>query len=528
MSTPSPTDTNLDRLREMTGAPDLTEPLVSDTAFDTVPTPSARPLWKLPVPKLLLIGAALLPVFALAGLFIAGGRDTRLATPPTVPVDPDNEDAEADSVEAELEQARAEIATLKAQMALEDQGHLEPTFAAATPSPASTPTAPPSQPAATPPPRSASVPRSTPAYRAPAPTSIPAPPRAPVVTAVPQPEVVVDPAEQWRELVQVGSYGRVAASDVSNEPLTSSQPIAQARFTDTPPTASLALSQTVPLSTAADHHVGQPAPSLLPYTPAFSTSERPDPQPVPPDALLPSMATSIGGPSGPPTILASAEARILQAAPSGPQTLVAGTQSAGELATPVVLDTPAEDTHFLVVLSEPLVDNQGQVAIPAGGELVVRVDDVSEAGLVELSAIQAVWQDRGAQRELWLPDRYIQIRGQAGTPLTADHYGDLGPAIAAMDAGQFALGAIRRASELYNRSDTRVERGDGSTVITEETPDPNLLAGILEGGTDTLLDTLTARNQQAMTELSQRPRIAYIEAGRPVQIFVNQTMQIPI
>jgi hypothetical protein len=229
----------------------------------------------------------------------------------------------------------------------------------------------------------------------------------------------------------------------------------------------------------------------------------------------------------PPVILTTAEERILQP-PSLPASLVAGTQSNGSLATPVILDSTAEGNNLLVVLSEPLVDSQGQVAIPAGGELVVQVEAVSDNGLVQLSATQAIWTDQGHSRELMLPQGVIQIRGQGGTPLQAEAYDDIGPGIAAMDAGQFALGSIRRASELYTRPNTRVETGSGTTVVTTENPPPDVLAGVLEGGTNAILDTLTERNQRAIEELEQRPRIAYIEAGRPVQVFVNQSMQMPI
>lgn len=288
-------------------------------------------------------------------------------------------------------------------------------------------------------------------------------------------------------------------------------------------------------ATVTAQQVSIPEPSALEQTPIFSSTPESTleaaPAPVPVEPASPESMPSLevaaeADPVAAPEILTAAEARILQA-PSTPPALVAGTQSTGELATPVVLNEPAGDDNFVVVLTEPLLDSQGQVAIPAGGELVVRVDDVTDNGLVQLSAIQALWQDQGYQRELTLPNGYIQIRGHQGTPLTADQYDDLGPEIAAMDAGQFALGAIRRASELYTRPNTRVETNSGSTVITEENPAPNVLAGVLEGGTDAILDTIADRNQQAIAELEQRPRIAYIEAGRPVQVFVNQTLQMP-
>ncbi|NEQ47475.1 MAG: hypothetical protein F6K00_29610 [Leptolyngbya sp. SIOISBB] len=526
MSQQHPTEPNLESLREMTGAPDISEPLVSAADFDTEPIQSARPLWKLPIPKLVLIGLALLPVFALAGLFIAGGRQTQQAAPLGTPGDEDAGEAEGNSAETELEQAQAEIATLKAQMALEDQGQLEPAFSSSPQVPDSsqeTPVPMPSS-ATVSPPRTRSA--ATSAVRS-APRTITTTPRSPAITAAPQPEIAVNPAERWRELAQLGSYGNVIPTE-SNEASGSITTIAnQAEFTDRPISPAIAQTSSLPASPQITaHQASAPEASLSAIQPNFSTAESPnfelstDTLPPMTMALEPSLAEA-------PAILAAAEARILQTTTS-PSVLVVGTQSAAELATPVVLEAAVADSHYRVVLSEPLKDHQGQVAIPAGGELLVQVDAVSESGLVQLSAVQAVWEEQGWQRELQLPAGFVQVRGVAGTPLIADQYRDVGPEMAAMDAGQVAIGAVRRASELYNRTDTRVETGNGSTVVTESNSEPNLLAGLLEGGTEVLLDTLSERNQQAMEELAEWPRIAYIEAGRPVQIFINQTVQMPI
>ena len=533
MSQQHPTEPNLDNLREMTSAPDLSEPLVNEADFAAEPVKSARPLWKLPIPKLILIGLALLPVFALAGLFVAGGRKTQLADP-LDSGDTDLVEPEDDSAEAELEQAQAEIASLKAQMALEDQGQLEPGFSStprtaetsaeqSTPAPSTSPATVSPAPArpASPPPRSSSVDRSPP--RPVTPTVA----RSPAITAAPTPEVAVDPAERWRELAQVGSYGTVTPAESSEAaPVATTTDANRAEFTDRPISPAIAQASVLESPQITTHQASVPEASLSEAQPTFSTAESPNSEPSLDSS--PSMTTVLEqSPSESPAILTAAEARILQAT-AEPSVLVAGTQSAAELATPVVLEAAVVDSHYRVVLSEPLMDHQGQVAIPAGGELLVQVDAVSESGLVQLSAVQAVWEEQGWQRELRLPAGFVQVRGPAGTPLIADQYRDVGPEMAAMDAGQVAIGAVRRASELYNRTDTRVETGNGSTVVTESSSDPNLLAGLLEGGTDVLLETLEERNQQAMEELAERPRIAYIEAGRPVQIFINQTVQMPI
>ena len=521
---------NLDTLREMMGAPDLAEALVAEEAFSSEPVQSERPFWKLPVPKLVLIGSALVPVFALAGVFIAGSRQGDAPETTTTTAEPNQAETQPQTVEAELEEARAEIAALKAQMALEDQGAVQTTTSGAPPRPTTTPTPSPPASAATPPrptpqpvasapPPTISARQASPAVSYPAP--MPRPTTTPVVsrpsatsaTSTPTAAPAVDPAERWQQLAQVGSYGSLPIPEEVAEPVAAPEPIAQAQFA-------------YATSRPAPEPVSLPETMAANGSPNFSAAEPPDLQGI--DLLDEgSLAADDGETVTYPDILTTEEARILQ--PSAlPASLVAGTQSSGSLATPVILDSTADGNNLLVVLSDPLVDSQGQVAIPAGGELVVQVDTVSDNGLVQLSATQAIWNDQGQARELMLPQGVIQIRGQGGTPLQADAYDDIGPGIAAMDAGQFALGSLRRASELYTRPNTRVETGSGSTVVTTENPAPNVLAGVLEGGTDAILDTIAERNQRAIVELEQRSRIAYIEAGRPVQVFVNQSMQMPI
>lgn len=435
-------------LRELTGAPDLTEPLVSDDAFqDLGVSPSPRPVWKRPVPKLMLIGILLMPIFGLAGLFLGISRQEspqRADAPePEAAETPDSELAK------ELQQAKADIAALKSQMALEDQAYVAQRL------PEAAPTHPLPEPADS----SASAPVS-PAPRAtstPAPTVSQRPATQPVRAApTPTPRTEVNPQERWMRLARVGSYGGVMPEMPATQPV----------FSDSPP----------------------------------------------------AMASAA------PAILVAAEARILQEASL---MLVAGTHSAGELATPVVAEGSPDD-RFLVVLKEPLIDSQGNTAIPVGGALIVQVDGVSDTGMVRLSANQAQWQEEGGQRTLNLPKGAVLIRGDEGTPLIASKYGDPGDEIAAMDAAQFALGAIRRTSELYTRPNSRIETGSGTTVITEENPAPDILAGVLEGGTDALLDTMSDRNKVAIKALQERRRVAYLEAGRPVQVFVNQSLPIPL
>ena len=267
---------------------------------------------------------------------------------------------------------------------------------------------------------------------------------------------------------------------------------------------------------------GEPVPLELsePILLAATQSSIPEiSKPLPPENTLQAQAS--------PDVLSDAEARILEE-PIQPPSLMSGTYASGELTTPVVLNESEQSSRYVVRLNEPLMDNRGRTAIPSESDLTVEVEPVGDDRLVEISAVSATWQEGNNQQEILLPDAVVQIRGADGHPLIAQGYGDPGGEIAALDASEVALGAVRRASELYTRPNTRVQTNDNSTVVTEETPDPNILAGALEGGTDVLLDILSERNQQARDAIAQRPQVLYLEENTPVQVFVNASMQLPM
>lgn len=531
----------LESLREMTGAPNLDEPLVSETAFDAVEMKSERPAWKMPGPKLMAVGLALVPVFGAAGYFMLASRQTDKTDVATSEASTDMEVAnEIPSItEVALEESRNEVARLKSNMALSDQTYVQQqSQEAAKPKTSSTATPAPAPPKVTtkpavsrPAPVVSASPRPAPTidYRpTPRPVQTTAiPPRpVPAVTAATSPRFSdTDPTERWQTLARLGSYGTVP-------------PIEPTEQTDT--ADSDGVIEAIPVAQISPHSVMATVPTQSPPAP-----EEPEPAVIPEESaplelsepiLVATTQPPIPGPSPlestlqaqvSPDILSDAEARILEE-PLQPPSLMSGTYAAGELTTPVVFNESEQSSRYVVRLNEPLVDNRGRPAIPSESDLTVEVEPVGDDRLVEISAVSATWQEGNNQQEILLPDAVVQIRGADGHPLIAQGYGDPGGEIAALDASEVALGAVRRASELYTRPNTRVQTNDNSTVVTEENPDPNVLAGALEGGTDVLLDILSERNQQARDAISQRPQVLYLEENTPVQVFVNASMQLPM
>jgi hypothetical protein len=223
------------------------------------------------------------------------------------------------------------------------------------------------------------------------------------------------------------------------------------------------------------------------------------------------------------------ETPILQEQPR--QLLMPGTGAKAVLATPFVWDG-SEDTQsdlLSVVLAEPLLAADGTVALPAKTQLLVEARSLSESGLVRLAAISAIVQQDGQQYEVALPENVIGIRGSEGKPLIAQKLNDKGREVRRRDATRFALGAIGRATGLINRprSESVVSNSDGFSRSTQN-DEPDLLAGILEGGADAILDDLDERNEEAISAIEQRPDILFLKAGTKVEAFVNQSAAVDV
>lgn len=488
MSSQPPQPTTED-LRKLTGAPTTEQSLVSEQDFTVETARSPRPLWTQPLPKLMMVAIALTPIVGLAGLFLFSSQPSKPDRPvTTADRQPQADKGRSQPISNELEQVRQENAHLKAKAALDGQQQLE----AQTNKPsARSKTVPIEQPRAAPPTK---APQPVVAQSSPAPVSVTrsAPPRIVTASAQPTPivepqeissskqfqseaEQVVDAMQRWQQLARLGSYGsvqpeQIAAVEWSHSGAATHPPAAAAAI----PTARIAPTSAVQVSSRP---LSSEAPDSV-VVPTVEVNGQDTPM-----AIAPPEAEQLASQTQRVPILHDAEARILEDA-STPPALIAGEHSPAVLTTPLVIDrTSKQQNHFTVVLTKPLIDSKGNVALPASAQLVVQVEEINPTGQVQLSATTAAWQEQGRTREISLPAGAIQVRGKDGRPLIARQFTDKGKEIAALDAGQFLLGAVRRSAQLYTRSNTRVQSGNGTTVVTEETPSPNILAGALEGGT---------------------------------------------
>jgi hypothetical protein len=468
------------KLKQLTGTTDLDKPLVTIAEFSVEASQSSRPIWSKPIPKFAMAALLLFPVILLAGTFLTGGghleqKQPILGQAGASPGAQPTQTAKQDTMEQE-------IARLKAKSALDGQTKLEkqltkqpnskPIKVAQQPKPQASTKAP----AATniaiqsTPPKLATASVARPEVipiRASEPRPLPratAPPMS--KPDVMPPEEAIDPQERWQQLVKLGNYGSIRP-----EAIQTPESMAKAEPQQT----------SEPQATLATWDRQEPAISI---------------EPPPPDVK--------------------------------PPALIAGTNAAAVLETPLVLDDSKTSERFAIALSEGIPDATGKIALPTNTRLTVQVNGISQTGRVQLSAVTATWNQDSQTQEITLPPGAVQIRGDQGQPLIAQQFEDKGRELAALDRGQFVLSAVRGAAGQLTQPNTRVQTGNGSTIVTQENPRPNILAGAIQGGADTLLTTIAERNKRAAEEIQKRPPIRYIPAGTAVQVFVNRSIQLPI
>ena len=294
----------------------------------------------------------------------------------------------------------------------------------------------------------------------------------------PQPEATPDPMEKWQKLAKLGSYGMVT-QNISKQ--------------NTIKTASAPKRKVEPL-------VSRPKSNL---TPKPSTSRRSG--------------------SGKRTVVGSSAEGVIATAIFG-ETTKSRRRSRSSRNND---NSSGKDSNIFVVrLEEPLKARDGEVIVPAGSEILTQVSSISDRGLMRLNVTKLLVKDQDELIEKSLPPNALTIRAPEGKPLMAKSYPNKGSSIAGRDALTFGLGGLGRAAQLFNRTETRIVRDEGAVFSETNNNDPNITAGILEGGMRSLVPQVTRRNQQAISRMSRKSDIWFLKAGKEVEVYVNQEVRL--
>jgi len=380
-------------------------------------------------------------------------------------------------------------------------------------------------------------------------SSSPPPPPAPApVTAMPEPEPEIDPLDQWSRLSQLGATGQQVAL-VSQE-IQDSQAQSDTASTISPAETnsrrspqSAQPSSRFTSATIGDDPISRPeepgASALMGTTPRSSRSSQfSQVQFVNSNQRVaqrqPRSSNRSPGTQG---ILQQRRVPLQQQQQQEPhiRQVRIGSSTEAEVTVPMIYaggDGPSNG-RSAVTLTRPLMDINGEVALPEGTILITELSSISPSNIVGLDVIAIVYEDRnGNVQQEEIESGVLEIRGEDNDALVAesetpgsDSFGD--------DLLVGLLGAAGRVGEYLISGNTSISTSSSSsgdftstsTSTTTNRDNNNVAAAALAGFFEPVAQRVSERSQ---SDNNDRQPYLEIEEGEDVSVYVRGRLEVAI
>jgi hypothetical protein len=188
--------------------------------------------------------------------------------------------------------------------------------------------------------------------------------------------------------------------------------------------------------------------------------------------------------------------------------------------------------QFTLTLSEPLKATDGEIALPAGTQLMAQTTFVAPGGYVQASAIAIAYQDsRGVMQQQEIPPGQLIILQKDNQPLIAKNLEDPGAAVAGQDILLGLLGAGAKGFEILNRpqsEETYEDDGFYSSRRRTRTTNnkANMTAAMFEGFFDRESKLLGKRAEKTTDEAMKQAKVYYLPANTSASIYLTGFLEI--
>ncbi|MEM7552622.1 MAG: TrbI/VirB10 family protein [Cyanobacteria bacterium P01_A01_bin.84] len=215
---------------------------------------------------------------------------------------------------------------------------------------------------------------------------------------------------------------------------------------------------------------------------------------------------------------------------NNPRYLMVGEHASGRLLTPITQSQEGESSQsnrrFVAKLTEDIIDNRGEVAIPRETLLAVRINSVDGASVADVEVTAIIKNGT----EYPIPPGTISVYGKKGRPLVAKQFGNKGGEIAQNDTTIAVMGSLAKVGEVINQPEEEETIEDpftGRIRSRRRNSRRNIGGAVLEGAFGELTDTVKKRAETANEEIASRPSTWYIKAGKKLTFVVNDSVQLP-
>ncbi|MHC5739923.1 hypothetical protein [Nostoc sp.] len=205
--------------------------------------------------------------------------------------------------------------------------------------------------------------------------------------------------------------------------------------------------------------------------------------------------------------------------------ILVGSTAEGRLETPIAWEVgDTGNQNYLVKVSKPLKASDGSDGLPGGAYLVVQLAESNGSGLAKLRGVSVLVNRNGDTQEKPLPPNAVLIMAKNGNFLKAQSR-------KGSNLGNNFIGAIvagvAKAAEVQNRATSQTStNSNGFSTLSTTNDQKDLSAAFGEGAFNSILDNIKSSNVARSQQLSGREEVFVIDAGKSVQIFVNQTISL--
>lgn len=358
---------------------------------------------------------------------------------------------------------------------------------------------------------------------------------APVISAsgsqsIEQSQRPIDPFSEWQKLAAIGSYGQVSSTSVVAdvaEPAMTSMPIGNEPI---PVLVSNTSSRSYAVSSSiAENSPPRPMPKGMSegkgqaQNVKYGARSPIQPEAIARDELIgETLVADNSYEAGVDFIMGNSSQSV---EPQRETVVLPGVRASGQIIMPIAWTEDMQSASGAIELTEDLVSGGGTI-MPAGTQLIVALDQISESGMAGLSVTSIILPYAGYE-DMQIPAEAISIQGSDGKVLMAKDISGSDQELRRLDAGQAFLGALGTVGRILNRpSNSSNSVGLTGSISSTDYGSPSILGAVLEGGATTMINQRTARNQQRAEALRQRPSVWVLEEGTGIEIFINQAVAI--
>jgi len=198
----------------------------------------------------------------------------------------------------------------------------------------------------------------------------------------------------------------------------------------------------------------------------------------------------------------------------------------------ILLDTIAtldlaglEDRNFIVQTTEHLSAPSGEIILPSGTQLVVKVSEIHPRGYMKLRAVSLQMISETARDMVKvIPPKSIKINAANGELLKAKVDK---PSNLPQDVLAALFGGVGDAAKIINRPTSRSysKYGDGFSE-TIENGDGNVGVAIAGGFSSSMSERMQRRAERQSQIIDKHAPVIVLKAGVKVQIYVNEAFSL--